>query len=119
MARRRTLNPAPIFLKGSVGWGRGGLETVRTRTLISNPTIIVGQRFAGDGQVEVNGPNESPIFQFLKKNVPGSAISWNFSKFLVNRQGQPVKHYDSNFDEAQLVADLERELGASPAIGQA
>jgi glutathione peroxidase len=64
-------------------------------------------------QVEVNGANESPIFQFLKKEVPNSQISWNFSKFLVNRKGQPVKHYESVFDEATLVFDIERELAAS------
>eukprot|EP00884_Botryococcus_braunii_P019222 jgi/Botrbrau1/5984/Bobra.104_1s0015.1 len=72
-----------------------------------------GVTFPVFAKVEVNGPDESPIFQFLKQGVPDSKISWNFSKFLVNRKGEPVKHYESVFDEATLVTDIEWELGAS------
>ena len=73
-------------------------------------------------KVEVNGPNEHAIFAFLKKNSPGQKgtkqgvdISWNFNKFLVNRNGLPVKHFPSNFNEKELEQDIEAEL-AKPVL---
>ncbi len=48
-------------------------------------------------KVEVNGPNADPLYQFLKSEGRGllgtEAIKWNFTKFLVNRQGHVVKRY--------------------------
>jgi len=47
-------------------------------------------------KVEVNGKYASPVFQYLKANLSsllGQSIKWNFTKFLVNRQGKPVKRY--------------------------
>lgn len=63
-------------------------------------------------KVDVNGPNAAPIFTHLKNAVPGilgsKAIKWNFTKFLVDRNGKPVKRY------APLVkpVDLERDIDA-------
>ena len=48
-------------------------------------------------KVEVNGSNAHPLFVRLKKRAPGllgsQAIKWNFTKFLINRDGQSVKRY--------------------------
>jgi glutathione peroxidase len=48
-------------------------------------------------KVEVNGPGAHPIYQFLKKEQRGvlgtEAIKWNFTKFLVDKQGQVVDRY--------------------------
>ena len=48
-------------------------------------------------KVEVNGSNAHPLFVQLKKRAPGllgsQAIKWNFTKFLINRDGQSVKRY--------------------------
>ena len=48
-------------------------------------------------KVEVNGSNAHPLFVHLKKRAPGllgsQAIKWNFTKFLINRDGQSVKRY--------------------------
>jgi glutathione peroxidase len=48
-------------------------------------------------KIEVNGDNSHPIFKFLKSNVSnglfGSKIKWNFTKFIVNDQGVPVKRF--------------------------
>ena len=51
-------------------------------------------------QVDVNGPNASPVFKFLKENTPadmgGSAdIEWNFAKFVV-RSAHPLSLHDQN-----------------------
>ncbi len=47
-------------------------------------------------KIEVNGPNTHPLFEFLKKEKGGllsDDIKWNFTKFLVDRNGQVVKRY--------------------------
>ena len=47
-------------------------------------------------KIEVNGENEAPLYTFLKKQqggVLGSNIKWNFTKFLVDRQGNVVDRY--------------------------
>lgn len=64
---------------------------------------------------EVNGPNTHPFFEFLKSAAPGilgtESIKWNFTKFLVNRQGQVVSRFGSadgmSKIEAPLLACLE------------
>lgn len=68
-------------------------------------------------KVEVTGSNAHPIFKFLKENLPKTGglqdiwePKWNFSKWLVNKQGLPVKHYDSSFDAAALEQDIAAEL---------
>lgn len=48
------------------------------------------------GKVEVNGANEEPLFTFLKKQkggLLGSKIKWNFTKFLVDKNGNVVERF--------------------------
>lgn len=44
-------------------------------------------------KIDVNGPNTSPLFRFLKQKLGGDDIKWNFAKFLVNKDGQPVERF--------------------------
>lgn len=47
-------------------------------------------------KVDVNGDNAAPLFQFLKKKqggLLGNAIKWNFTKFLVDKNGVPVERF--------------------------
>lgn len=47
-------------------------------------------------KIEVNGANEEPLFQYLKsqkKGVMGNKIKWNFTKFLVNRDGEVIDRF--------------------------
>jgi len=48
-------------------------------------------------KIEVNGENEHPLFKFLKSKLPGlmgtKTIKWNFTKFLVDNEGNPLKRY--------------------------
>lgn len=63
------------------------------------------------GKIEVNGDNASPLYKFLKKEkggLAGSAIKWNFTKFLVDRDGNVVKR----FAPATTPEQLEEELVA-------
>jgi len=55
-----------------------------------------GVTFPMFSKIDVNGKNAHPIFQFLRKKLPGTlgtSIKWNFTKFLCNRDGIPVKRY--------------------------
>jgi glutathione peroxidase len=65
-------------------------------------------------KIEVNGPQAHPLYQFLKSNAPGvlgtEAIKWNFTKFLVNRQGQVVSRYAPTTKPESLEADIEALL---------
>lgn len=58
--------------------------------------INYGVTFPMFSKIEVNGENAHPIYQFLKKQLPGlfgSRIKWNFTKFLVDKNGKPVKRF--------------------------
>ncbi|QUN04903.1 glutathione peroxidase [Shewanella yunxiaonensis] len=56
-----------------------------------------GVSFPLFAKIDVNGANAHPLYQFLKKQAPGvfgsSAIKWNFTKFLVNREGNVVDRF--------------------------
>jgi glutathione peroxidase len=62
-------------------------------------------------KVEVNGPQAHPLFQYLTKSAPGifgsEAIKWNFTKFLVDRQGKVIKRYPSLTKPEDLAKDIE------------
>ena len=65
-------------------------------------------------KVDVNGDTTHPIFAFLKAAAPGllgtEGIKWNFTKFLVDREGRVVTRYASATKPADLAADIERLL---------
>jgi glutathione peroxidase len=50
-------------------------------------------------KIEVNGPGTHPLYQYLKQRQPGilgsEGIKWNFTKFLIDRQGEVVKRFGS------------------------
>jgi len=55
-----------------------------------------GATFKLFDKVDVNGKNTHPLFLFLRKELKGtlgSSIKWNFTKFLCDRSGKPVKRY--------------------------
>ena len=65
-------------------------------------------------KVDVNGANAAPLYQFLKQEKRGflgtGLIKWNFTKFLVNREGQVVKRYASNDKPEDIKKDLSKLL---------
>lgn len=76
-----------------------------------------GVSFPMFGKIEVNGENAHPLYRFLKKEKPGllgplggGAIKWNFTKFLINRQGEVVARYASTTKPESLAKDIERLL---------
>lgn len=65
-------------------------------------------------KVEVNGDNAHPVYKFLKGEKGGllgtSGIKWNFTKFLVDSQGEVVKRYAPTDKPASLAKDIEKLL---------
>ena len=65
-------------------------------------------------KIEVNGDGAHPLYEYLKsrsKGIFGSkAIKWNFTKFLVNRQGQVVERFPPSADPVKIEAQLVKYL---------
>jgi len=65
-------------------------------------------------KINVNGDGAHPLFKYLKmklKGTFGDSIKWNFSKFLINRQGVPVKRYSPTASPINdCLKDIEEEL---------
>lgn len=76
--------------------------------------INYGVSFPVYSKVEVNGGNAHPLFTSLKKAAPGilgtEGIKWNFTKFLVNRDGEVVGRYAPKDKPEALVSDIEKLL---------
>ncbi len=66
------------------------------------------------GKIEVNGPAADPLYAFLKSEKPGllgtEAIKWNFTKFLVGKDGQVAGRYAPTVKPEALESDIERLL---------
>lgn len=65
-------------------------------------------------KIEVNGPNAHPLFQQLKTAAPGFlgsvSIKWNFSKFLIDHQGNVFKRYGPLIPPSAIATDIEHLL---------
>ena len=66
-------------------------------------------------KVEINGNKAEPLFKFLKQQIKGfmgtEAVKWNFSKFLVNKNGHVVKRYGSLDFPENLESEIKALLG--------
>lgn len=78
-------------------------------------TSSFGVTFPMFAKVEVNGPQAHPLFSFLKRARPGilglESIKWNFTKFLVDRDGRPIRRYAPADKPESLEGDVESLLG--------
>jgi len=75
-----------------------------------------GVSFTMMEKVDVNGDHGHPLFKWLKAEAPGilgsEAIKWNFTKFLVGKDGRVLKRYASMDAPAKLAKDIEAALAA-------
>ena len=73
-----------------------------------------GVSFPMFSKIEVNGPNTHPLYRFLKKAAPGflgfERIKWNFTKFLVDRNGTVLGRYSPTTKPEDIVKDIEARL---------
>jgi len=75
-----------------------------------------GVSFPMFAKIEVNGPNAHPLYEYLKKEARGflgsTRIKWNFTKFLVDRQGTVRARYAPTKKPEEIVKDIEAALVA-------
>ena len=78
--------------------------------------VNYGVSFPMMAKVEVNGRGAHPLYQWLTKEAPGflgtQAIKWNFTKFLIGRDGQVIKRYAPQDAPEKLAGDIEAALAA-------
>jgi len=75
-----------------------------------------GVSFPMMSKIDVNGPAAHPLYDWLAAEAPGllgsKAIKWNFTKFLVGKQGQVIRRYAPLDKPAGLASDIEAALAA-------
>jgi glutathione peroxidase len=72
-----------------------------------------GVSFPMFSKIDVNGPEAHPLYQWLKgekSGMLGDKIKWNFTKFLVGKDGRVVKRYGSTTKPEKIAGDIERAL---------
>ena len=94
----------------------GGQDPGSNGEIASFCELNYGVSFPMMAKVKVNGKDAHPLWQWLKGEKPGilgtEAIKWNFTKFLVGRNGQVIKRYAPNDEPEKLRADIEAALAA-------
>ncbi|NUS39614.1 MAG: glutathione peroxidase [Lysobacter sp.] len=77
-------------------------------------TVNFGVDFPMFAKVDVNGDNAHPLWRWLKEEKGGllgiDAIKWNFTKFLVGREGAVLRRYAPTTDPRAIAADIEAAL---------
>lgn len=66
------------------------------QSIADNCVLNYGVTFPMFSKIDVNGTNAHPIFKYLKSELSGwfgSKIKWNFTKFLINEKGKPIKRF--------------------------
>jgi glutathione peroxidase len=77
--------------------------------------VNYGVSFPMMAKIDVNGSEAHPLYQWLTKEAPGllgsKAIKWNFTKFLVGKDGKVLKRYPPQESPGKLAKDIEEALG--------
>ena len=92
----------------------GAQEPGTEKEIESFCEVNYGVTFPLFAKVDVNGDNAAPLYRHLKKSKPGllgsEAIKWNFTKFLVDRNGNVVERYAPNAEPESITGDIEKLL---------
>ena len=76
--------------------------------------VNYGVSFPMMAKVDVNGDTADPLWRWLKQSAPGmlgsEAVKWNFTKFLVGRDGRVIKRYAPNEEPDNIRKDIEAAL---------
>ncbi len=94
----------------------GGQDPGSDGEIASFCEMNYGVSFPMMSKIKVNGGGAHPLYQWLTKEAPGilgsKAVKWNFTKFLVGRDGQVRKRYAPTDKPESLKADIEAALAA-------
>jgi len=93
----------------------GGQDPGSNDQIASFCQLNYGVSFPMMAKVKVNGAEAHPLFAWLKDEAPGllgsKGIKWNFTKFLVGRDGRVIKRYAPQDAPEKLASDIEAALG--------
>jgi glutathione peroxidase len=109
-ALHRRYGPRGLVVMGFPCNQFGGQEPGTEAEIRTFCDTSYGVSFVMFAKVEVNGPKAHPLFRHLKTAAPGlmgtEAIKWNFTKFLVDRDGKVVRRYAPNDKPESLEKDI-------------
>ena len=92
----------------------GGQEPGSADEIAEFCKVNFGLSFPLMAKVEVNGAGAAPLYDWLKSEAPGlmgtKAIKWNFTKFLIDRDGKVVRRYAPTDKPEALAKDIEKLL---------
>lgn len=92
----------------------GNQEPGDEKSISEGCVINYGVTFQMFSKVDVNGDNAYPIFKYLKKELGGwfgSRVKWNFTKFLIDANGMPIKRFAPITKPEKIGEYLEKMLG--------
>ncbi len=90
-----------------------GQEPETNETMVRVCQLNFGVTFQLSEKIDVNGPNTHPIFKYLKdhsKSALGKDIKWNFTKFLVSRDGRTIKRFAPTTEPEAMRQSIEKLL---------
>lgn len=91
-------------------------EPESNETMASVCQINFGVTFPLSEKIDVNGATTHPLFAFLKQELRGRwfsrTVKWNFTKFLIARDGAPIKRYAPTVSPLSMEHDIQSLLGA-------
>ena len=94
----------------------GAQEPGTDQEILAFVTENYGEPFQLLSKVDVNGDNAAPLYQLLRSALPREDgvgdLTWNFTKFLIARDGSVFKRYAPQTDPAAISADIESLLAA-------
>jgi glutathione peroxidase len=91
----------------------GNQEPGTEKEISEGCLVNYGVSFPMFSKIEVNGDNAHPIYKYLKerlRGVLGKNIKWNFTKFLIDTNGIPVKRFSPSVVPEKMVKDIEKLL---------
>ena len=91
----------------------GNQEPGGAKEISEGCLINYGVSFQMFDKIDVNGDTAHPLFKYLKKELPGfliSKVKWNFTKFVVDRNGKPVKRFSPTTKPEQMEAYIQSLL---------
>ncbi|GAB4062898.1 glutathione peroxidase [Uliginosibacterium sediminicola] len=92
----------------------GGQEPGDAEQIASFCSLKYDVTFPLFAKIDVNGADTHPLYQYLKSKAPGlldtEAIKWNFTKFLVSRDGQAIERFAPTTEPKDLTAAIEKLL---------
>ena len=112
----KSLGPKGLTVVGFPSNEFGGQDPGSDSEISSFCQINYGVSFPMMAKVQVNGANAHPLWKWLTKEAPGllgsQAVKWNFTKFLVGKDGKVIKRYAPTDTPESMRADIERALAA-------